>query len=62
MSGDGIMGIMCCAAISAYTSAAAGLLMGFSGMAALGLVSTVGVVVSLALAYRMTWSLDLTQP
>lgn len=36
--------------------------MGFSGMAALGLVSTVGVVVSLALAYRMTWSLELTHP
>jgi hypothetical protein len=59
---EGIMGIMCCATISAYTSAAAGLLMGCSLIAALGLVSSVGVVVSLALAYRMTWSHDLPHP
>ena len=41
---------------SAYTSAVAGLLMGCSVFAALGIISTTGTVVMLALGYRMTWS------
>ena len=52
------MGIVACAMASAYTSAVAGLLMGFSGTAAFGLLVTIGTVVSLALAVRMTWSGD----
>ena len=52
------MGIVACAMASAYTSAVAGLLMGFSGIAAFGLLVTMGTVVSLALAIRMTWSDD----
>lgn len=53
------MGIVVCAMASAYTSAIAGLLMGCSGIASLGLVVTIGTVVSLALAFRMTWSDDV---
>lgn len=49
------MGSVMLALVSAYTSAAVGLVMGCSVLAALGIVSTTGLVVTLALGYRMTW-------
>ena len=53
---EGVVGSIMLALVSAYTSAAAGLLMGCSIFAALGIISTTGTVVVRALGYRMTWS------
>lgn len=51
------MGNVLLALIVAYTFAAVGLLMGYSELAVLGVVTTVGTVVTLALGLRMTWTL-----
>lgn len=55
------MGSVMLALVSAYTSAAAGLLLGCSFLAALGIVCATGVVVTLALGYRMTWAGSLNE-
>jgi len=56
LSGRKVVENIIFALVLAYTSAVAGLLMGCSLLAALGIVSTTGVVVTLALGYRMTWA------
>lgn len=58
----GFMGNVIIALLPAYTSAATGLLMGCSILGVLGIISTTGVVVTLALGYRMTWADALPAP